>query len=198
MTATGGITRRELLSGAVTTAVVAAVAGGAGCKSIPGTEIVYLAGKGIGGAAGLVLNECGLSDEARTALVSIVTKIMEVTPGPGEALTDTWLDAAKSHVAELVADGKVQPLTGAVAFAAFAVVVYAYTLVEVRHPAIRVVRELTFAAIDGLAAGFLATFKPTKLVVLDYDVEAYKALTAYSGVTVLRGLTAAIAQSGKK
>ena len=178
------VTRRELLAGAAGTAVVVSVPG---CKSIPGTEVVYLAAKGIGGAAGLVLNECGLSDEMRAALVSVVQAVMDATPGPGEGLTETWIGAAKRHVESLT-----------VALAAFAVVVYAYTLIEIRHPQVRVVRELAFAAVDGLAAGFLATFRPTGLSVQDYDVEAYKALRAYSGVTVVRTLTAAMAQTGGK
>lgn len=189
------LTRRELLAGAAGTAVVVSVPG---CKSIPGTEVVYLAGKGIGGAAGLVLNECGLSAEMRSALVSIVRAVMDATPGPGEGLAETWIGAAKRHVESLAAEGKVKPLAGAVALAAFAVVVYAYTLIEIRHPQVRVVRELAFAAVDGLAAGFLATFRPTGLSVQDYDVEAYKALRAYSGVTVVRTLTAAMAQTGGK
>ena len=189
------VTRRELLAGAAGTAVVVSVPG---CKSIPGTEVVYLAAKGIGGAAGLVLNECGLSDEMRAALVSVVQAVMDATPGPGEGLTETWIGAAKRHVESLAAEGKVKPLVGAVALAAFAVVVYAYTLIEIRHPQVRVVRELAFAAVDGLAAGFLATFRPTGLSVQDYDVEAYKALRAYSGVTVVRGLVAAMAQTEGK
>ena len=189
------ITRRELLAGAAGTAVVVSVPG---CKSIPGTEVVYLAAKGIGGAAGLVLNECGLSAEMRSALVSVVQAVMDATPGPGEGLTETWIGAAKRHIESLTAEGKVKPLVGAVALAAFAVVVYAYTLIEIRHPQVRVVRELAFAAVDGLATGFLATFRPTGLSVQDYDVEAYKALRAYSGVTVVRTLMAAMAQTGGK
>ena len=113
------ITRRELLAGAAGTAVVVSVPG---CKSIPGTEVVYLAAKGIGGAAGLVLNECGLSAEMRSALVSVVQAVMDATPGPGEGLTETWIGAAKRHIESLTAEGKVKPLVGAVALAAFAVV----------------------------------------------------------------------------
>jgi len=193
------VTRRDLLAGAAGTAVVAVVATeAAGCKSIPGMEAVYLAGKGIGGAAGLVLNECSLSQDTRDLLVSVATAVMNTTPGPGEGLSETFIGAAKRHVDALVAAGKVKPLTGAVVIAAFAVVVYAYALLEIKFPQVRVVRELMCSALDGFMAGFLATFKPTKLTVLDYDVEAYKALKAYAGVTVLRGLVAAMAQTEQK
>jgi hypothetical protein len=195
------VTRRELLMAVPVVTAAVAVAPASGCKSTPGTSAVYLVAKGIGGAAGLVLNDCALPPEARSALVSVVTAVMGATPGPSETLTTTWVGAAKKHVESLVADGKVKPLVGTIALAAFTVVAYAYTLLEIRHPQVRAVRELAFAAVDGLASGFLATFRPTGLIVQTYDVAAYKALRAYSGVLVLRNLTAtaaAMAQSGEK
>ena len=192
------VTRRELLGGAAGTAVVVAATGAAGCKSIPGMEVVYLAGKGIGGAAGLVLNECRLSQETRDLLVSVATAVMNATPGPGEGLSETFIGAAKRHIDALVAEGRVKPLTGAVVIAAFAVVVYAYALLEIKFPQVRAVRELMCSALDGFMAGFVGTFRPTKLTVMDYDVAAYKALRAYAGVTVLRGLVTAMAQTEEK
>lgn len=195
----GAITRREFLFklpliGAAGCAFVSLP----GCRSVPAASVVALAARGIGGAAGLVLNDCRLSDETRRAVVRLMERVVAVTPGAGETLTATWISAAKAHVDSLVAAGKVKPLVGAIALAAFAVIVRAYALLELRYPHVKFVRELTCAAVDGFAAGFLATFRPDGIVVQSYDVEAYNSLSADPGVSALRNLVDAVAQSAEK
>lgn len=189
------MTRRDFLAGASGAAAVTATTAVAvpGCTTIPGERTVYLVGKGIGMAAGVVMCQCRLSAEALATLATLVEKVMEATPGPGEAMASTWIGAAKRHVESLVAAGKAKPVTAAVALAAFAVVVYAYALVEMRHPQVGVVRKLACAAVDGLAEGVLAVVRPAKGAAPDgsYDAAAYKALSEYSGTVVLQALAAA-------
>lgn len=189
------ITRRDFLIGTPGAAAVTAVTAVAvsGCQSIPIERVVYLIGKGIGLAAGVVVCECSFSSETREALAAVVEKVMTVTPGSDEARATTWIGAAKRYIESLVAAGKIKPVTAAVVLAAFAVVVYAYTLIEMRHPQVGVVRKLACAAVDGLAEGVLAVVRSSVRSATDYDVEAYKALLAYSGTVVLQMLTAAAA-----
>lgn len=189
-----GMTRRAFVCGLPAVAVAASP----GCKTLPGMEAVELAARGIGGAAGLVLNDCSLSPETRRTLACVMERIVAITPGAGESLTETWTTEAKKHVDGLVAGGKCRPLVGAVALAAFAVVVRAYVLLELRYPEIRVARELAFAAVDGFAAGFLATFRPSGLAVQAYDVAVYRELSASAEAMALRNLAAVVAEEGGK
>ena len=191
------MTRRDFIAGASGTAAVVTVAA-PGCTSMPGERAVYLVSRGIGLAAGMVVCECGLSAEAREALAAVVEKVMDATPGPGEAMATTWIGAAKRHLEALVAAGKAKPVPAAVALAAFAVVVYGYALVEMRHPQVGAVRRLVCAAVDGFAEGVLAVVRPSARTMPDCacDAAAYKALQAYSGTAVLKAFAAAVTASG--
>ena len=154
--------------------------------------------RGIGGAVGLVLNDCRISPETRGVIVRLMEDVVATTPGAGETLTATWGAAAKRHIDSLVEAGKVKPLVGAVAIVAFAVVLRGYILIELRHPQVKLVRELTCAAVDGFAAGFLATFRPDGVTAQTYDVDAYNALAAAPDVISLRNLVDAVAKTGGK
>ena len=185
------MTRRELLAGTA----VAALAGG--CSPSPGERGVYLVAKGIGLAAGLVIAECKLSPEARLALATVVERIVSAVPGPGERPVSAWLALARRHVDSMVSDGRVSPLAGAVAVAAFAIVVHAYAIVEARHPQVGAVRRLACAAVSGLAAGVLSVLRAKNPSVQGYDTEAYKALGSYSGTVVLQVLATAADTTGR-
>ena len=188
------ITRRSFLLGIPAISAI----GTSGCKSVPGEYAVSLASRGIGCAVGIVLNECNMSHETRAAVIDLMERIVAVTPGPGETLTVTWGTEAKKHIDSLVSEGKVRPLVGAIALAAFAVAVYGYTILETRYPHARIVRSLTCAAVEGFALGFIMAFKVNKSSLYQCDTDAYRILSTSPQVSALKNLVEVVAQSNDK
>lgn len=191
------ITRRSFLLGLPAIGAVSAIST-SGCKSVPGEYVVSLASRGIGCAVGIVLNECNMSHDTRAAVIDLMERIVAVTPGPGETLTVTWGTEAKKHIDSLVSEGKVSPLVGAIALAAFAVAVYGYTILETRYPHVRIIRSLTCAAVEGFALGFIMAFKVNKSSLYQCDTDAYRILSTSPQVSALKNLVEVVAQSDDK
>ena len=182
-----GTTRRRLLFGIP----LLFASGLPGCKSISTASAVEVAGRGIGVAAGVLLSRLDLDPDVRRALRVVVETVLKVVPGAGEDLVTTWGAAAQEHINNRIAEGKLTPFGGAVALAAFVVVIHAYVLLEHRHPEIRTVRSLACAAIDGFTAGFLTVFAPTELDLKPLDAEAYDELKRDPAVLALENLLGA-------
>lgn len=184
------ITRRELLFG-VPLLLASGAPVASGCRSLPVASSVEIAGRGIGVAVGALLNKLDLDPSVRRVLASAVEKVLTDTPGPGEDPVATWGAAAQQLINNRVAEGRLTPFGGAVALAAFVVVLHAYMLLERRYPEIRTVRSLACAAVDGFSTGFLAAFKPISLDLQPLDAEAYDELKQDPAVLALENLLAA-------
>lgn len=166
-------TRRNFILGG------AAAAALPGCRTVPGADVTRLAARGIGSATGLALNECDLPDGVRNRIIEIAGVVLKVVPKPGQALEDVWAPIARTHVDGLVAAGTIDKATGEVVVAAVRLVIKGYTLVELRHPKVRIVRELAEAALTGFGEGLLAAMKPVNaLEAVPVDVEAFRAIRA--------------------
>ena len=176
---------------AASMAAVLLAAGAPGCSSLPAAYGVGIASRGIGVAAGALLNKLDLEPGVRRVLASAVDKVLTCTPGPGEDPVATWGAAAQRLINNRVAEGRLTPFGGAVVLTAFVVVLHAYMLVELRYPEIRTTRSLACAAVDGFSTGFLASFKPTSLDLQPLDAEAYNELKQDPAVLALENLLAA-------
>lgn len=159
------VSRKDFILGAAAAGATAV----SGCKHLPTVDAVKLAAKAIGGATGLVLNECDIPSEARAAIIEITEKVLPCIPEIGVPLETAWTPIAQAHVDKLIADGKIDAALGPVIMAAFKLVVRGFALLEQKYPAVRTSRELLEAAVSGFGEGLLDTLKPT--------VDAFKAAT---------------------
>lgn len=160
------VSRKDFILGAAAAGVTATTV--SGCKHLPTVDAVKLAAKAIGGATGLVLNECDIPAEARTAIIEITEKVLPCIPEIGVPLETAWTPIAQAHVDKLIADGKIDAALGPVIMAAFKLVVRGFALLEQKYPEVRVSRELLGAAVSGFGEGLLDTLRPT--------VDAFKAV----------------------
>lgn len=161
------VSRKEFILGAAAAGVTATAV--SGCKHLPTVDAVNLAAKAIGGATGLVLNECDIPDNARAAIIEITEKVLPCVPEIGVPLETAWTPIAQAHVDKLIADGRIDAALGTVIMAAFKLVVRGFALLEQKYPEVRTSRELLEAAVSGFGDGILDTLKPT--------VDAFKAAT---------------------
>lgn len=139
--------------------LAAAVAVFAGCK--PTAEQVKQTATAIGYAAGLVANETKIKDDARNAIISVLTEVRECVPAEGQSFADAWTPVIKEKVAALVKAGKIDAATGeivtTIAIMAAKAVDYMF---DVRYPEAKKVEELVAAGVAGVVDGFLTVFKP--------------------------------------
>lgn len=157
--------------------LAAALAVVVGCK--PTVEQMKTTATAIGYAAGLVANETPIKDDARNAIVEILGDVRSCVPAEGQTFADAWTPVIKSKVAEFVASGKIDAVTGelvtTVAVMAAKGVDY---LFEVRYPEARQYEELVAAGVSGAVDGFLTAFKPVddnaKGAKVEYDKKAYE------------------------
>ncbi len=175
------VTRRDVLA-----ALPLALA--AGCATMPGASAVRGGAQAVGGAAGRVLKACGLSDRAASAIVAVAGRVVEIVPDAGQSAEDAWGAAARRHVALLIAGGKCTELRGAVALAAFSLLVTAYGILEARYPAVLTVRKVAEAAVDGFGKGFLAALGEGAAASQAWDEEAYGGMRSSTLASVVRML----------
>lgn len=176
------VTRRDFVAGAISLVIAT------GCTTLPGANVVYSGARAVGGAAGRVLKACNLSEKSASVIVEVVGKIVEIVPDVGQSAEDAWGAAAKKHVALLIAEGKCTELRGAIALAAFTILVAAYNILEARYPAALAVRKVAEAAVDGFGKGLLATLSDDATASQAYDEEAYGSMKASTLVSVVRML----------
>lgn len=177
------VSRRNFLAGGAAVGVTAAVSG---CKNPPVEEIGRAVGHGVGGATGLVLDQCGLKDEARNAVVSVVERIGSCTPSEGESVSDVIRRVAEEHVAALVAEGRLNQVQGAAVSAAVTLLLKGWAIVEYRYPVAKAWCGFSAAAIGGFCDGFLSVYKPDSGDsgengcdgCCEIDVQAFRALQA--------------------
>lgn len=131
-----------------------------GCKSMPTTDTMYSCSFAIGVSAGMVANGCKIDDTARNEVIEIVEVVREVVPETNQTFAAAWTPIAKAHTDALIAEGKIDAAQGQVIMAAFNAVVVGIDYVFYRYPTAKQYQELTSAAIDGFADGFLLVFKP--------------------------------------
>lgn len=175
------VTRRDLV-------VALPLALATGCATLPGASVVHGGARAVGVAAGRVLKACGLSEKATAAVVSVVGKIVEIVPDVGQSAEDAWGAAARKHVALLIAEGKCTELRGAIALAAFSLLVAAYGILEARYPAALAVRKVAEAAVDGFGKGLLAALADGQAASQSCDEEAYGSMRSSTLVSVVRML----------
>lgn len=169
-------TRREFIMGGATAAVGAGLVSVTGCKHLPNVDSVNLAAKAIGGATGLILNECDIPDEARNAIIEITQKVIPWIPEIGQPLETAWTEKAQALVDGMIADGKLDAAYGPVIMAAFKLVVRGFALLEQKCPQVRTSRELLEAAVSGFSEGLISTLKPATCENCCIDVKAFKDL----------------------
>ena len=177
------ISRRNFLAGGAAVGVTAAVSG---CKNPPVEELGRTVGRGVGGATGLVLDQCGLKDEVRNAVVSVVERIGSCTPSEGESVSDVIRRVADEHVAELVAGGRITQVQGAAVSAAVTLLLKGWAIVEYRYPAAKAWCGFSAAAVGGFCEGFLSVYRPDEGACgengcdgcCEIDLQAFRALQA--------------------
>jgi len=132
----------------------------------------------IGYAAGMVANETPIKDDARNAVVEVLTEVRTCIPEEGQSFADAWAPIIKEKVAELVKAGKIDAATGelvtTVALMAAKGVDY---LFDVRFPKAKQYANLVTAGAGGAIDGFLTVFKPVdakSATAIEYDKEAYE------------------------
>ena len=134
----------------------------------------------IGYAAGMVANETPIKDDARNAVVEVLTEVRTCIPAEGQSFADAWAPIIKEKVAALVAAGKIDEATGtlvtSIAMMAAKGVDY---LFDVRFPDAKQYAELVSAGASGAIDGFLAAFPPVDgakaaNASVEYDKEAYE------------------------
>lgn len=145
-----------------------------GCT--PSEDQVKATATAIGYAAGLVANETPIKEDARNAVVEVLTDVRSCLPSDGQSFTDAWTPVVKSKVSELVESGKIDAATGelvtSVALMAAKGVDY---LFDVRFPKARQYANLVSAGASGAIDGFLAVFKPVnERSSIKVDKEAYQ------------------------
>lgn len=153
-----------------------ALAAVVGCT--PSEEQVKSTATAVGYAAGLVANETPIKDEARNAVVEILTEVRTCIPEEGQSFVDAWTPIIKEKVAALVAAGKLDAATGELVTTAciFAAKGVDY-LFDVRFPKAKKYAELVAAGASGAIDGFLTAFKPVNeksATTIKCDKEAYK------------------------
>lgn len=148
----------------------------AGCT--PSAEQVNATATAIGYAAGLVVNQTNIKDDARNAIVSVLNDVRACIPEKGQSFVEAWTPAIKLKVAELVAAGKIDAATGeivtTVSIMAAKAVDYMF---DIRFPKAKEYEELVAAGASGVIDGFLTVFKPANECTdctRGYDKEAYE------------------------
>lgn len=169
-------TRREFIIGSATAAVGAGLVSVAGCKHLPNVDSVNLAAKAIGGATGLIINECDIPGEARNAIIEIAQKVIPWIPEIGQPLETAWTEKAQELVDSMISDGKLDSAHGPVIMAAFKLVVRGFALLEQKVPHVRTSRELLEAAVSGFSEGLVSTLKPEACESCCIDVKSLNEL----------------------
>jgi len=152
-----------------------------GCKTVPTTEDIYSTSYAVGVSAGLVCNMTKIDDTSRNAVIDIMNEVQQCVPATNQTFEAAWTPIAKSHVAQLIADGKIDKGQGDLILALFGLAVKGIDYIfEVRYPQAKQYRDLTVAAVDGFIGGFLTVFKPANVTdargTVLYDAEAYEYL----------------------
>ena len=147
-----------------------------GCT--PSAEQINKTATAIGYAAGLVANETPIKDEARNAVVEVLNEVRACIPAEGQSFAQAWEPVIKGKVAELVAAGKIDAITGdivtSVSMLAAKGVDY---LFDVRFPEAKQYANLVAAGASGAIDGFLTVFKPVDsrdATTIEYDKDAYE------------------------
>ena len=175
------VSRRNFIAGGAAVGITAAVSG---CKNPPVDELGRTVGRGVGGATGLVLDQCGLKDEARNAVVGVVERIGACTPSEGESVSGAISRVAEEHVAELISGGRLTQVQGAAVSAAVTLLLKGWAIVEYRYPEAKAWCGFSAAAIGGFCDGFLSVYKPADSGenacggCCEIDVQAFRALQA--------------------
>ena len=158
---------KKIMHGALALAIAAIV----GCT--PTESQIKTTATAIGYAAGMVANETPIKDEARNAVVEVLSEVRSCIPADGQSFAEAWKPVIEDKVAELVSAGKIDEATGAlvtsVALMAAKGVDY---LFDVRYPEARKYANLVAAGASGAIDGFLTTFKPV-------DAKSAKSPVAY-------------------
>ncbi len=176
------VTRRDFVGLAAPLAIAA------GCTTLPGASVVHSGARAVGAAAGRVIGACGLSGKATEAVVEVVGRVVEIVPDVGQSAEEAWGAAARRHVALLIAEGRCTELRGAIALAAFALLVAAYGMFEARYPAALAVRKVAEAAVDGFGKGILVALGDGAAASQACDEEAYGSMKSSTLASVVRML----------
>lgn len=156
-----------------------------GCKKLPTPEVMHVTSTAVGVAAGKVANELKVDDGTRNAIIDVMNIAVQVVPGVDQTFEDAWTPIAESHIAKLVADGKLTAAQAALVKSAFVLAVKGLDYLFISDPESKKYENLVISAIDGFAGGFLGEFKPANANAVDrvyrpYDRKAYEYLKGFA------------------
>lgn len=146
------------------------------CRSLTSGGI-YAVSSAVGAAAGLVVSQIGMSDEAHTVLCEIVKEASSVIPADGKTFEACWSPLARRHVDDLKRAGKLSETEAAIILSAFGVVIDGMDYLRSTHDEVSASLDLVAQAVDGFASGFMAMARSDSTrEIVHYDVKAYEFL----------------------